>query len=380
MSIYKRSSGRWAVLVDLDALASGKRRRRSLGTYATRKEAERAEREALSARDRGIELAPGTVTVAQLFDRYLSQARSRVAPKTLERYQDLTRRHLLPTLGAIAVGKLKPAHLASLYTDLAAHGRANGKGGLSPRTIGHVHTLLHGVLAWAQRMELAGRNVADIATPPKGNRREAKALSIEEAQALLARTQDHRLGPLFTFALATGLRRGEIVALRWEAIDLDAATAAVRLSASYAFGAVSEKTPKSGKSRTVALSPLAVEALRVQKVRQAEHRLAAGGLYLPQGFVFADELGARLHPRAVTSAFTKAAKRLKLSTTSFHSLRHTCATLMIGSGVDVRTAASVLGHASPTVTLSVYAHVIAGAQAAAVATVDYRLKATKSVQ
>ncbi len=126
-------------------------------------------------------------------------------------------------------------------------------------------------------------------------------------------------------------------------------------------------------------SPLALEALRPQRVRQAEDRLAAGSAYEACGFVFADPLGQRLHPRNVTAAFRRTAQRLKLSTTALKSLRHTCATWMIGAGVDVRTAAAVLGHASPTVTLTTYAHLIDGAQAAAVATIGDRLQRVRKV-
>lgn len=376
MSVYKRKSGRWAVRIDLYATSTGARRRRNLGTFTTKREAEAAERAALSARDRGTEIAAGTATVAQIFEGYLAQARSRIGTKTHERYRELTDKNVLPKLGAIQAARLRPTHLSALYAELLESGRANGKGGLSPRTVGHVHTLIHGALGWALRMELVSRNIADVVTAPKAVRREAKALTVEEAQQLIDGTRETRVGALFTFALATGLRRGELVALRWDAIDEKTGTVAIRGSASYALGEVTEKEPKTGRGRTIALSPLAIEALRTQKARQAQERLAAGALYVVRGYVFADELGERLHPRAVTSAFRRAAKRLKISTTSFHSLRHTCASWMIGAGVDVRTAASVLGHASPTVTLTTYAHLIAGAQVSAVAAVEDRLRRT----
>ncbi len=373
MAIYKRKSGRYAVLIDVDRAADGKRKRRPLGTFRTRKEAERAEREALASRDRGYDLSPQTLTVGQLFGRYLLDNKARISPKTHERYEELAVRNVLPTLEALPLAKLRPAHLASLYAQLLENGRANGVGGLSARTVGHVHTLVHGALAWAVRMELVGRNVADAVRPPKAVRPEAKALAVDEAQRLLAHAKETRFGPLFAVAIATGARRGELCALRWDAVDLERATMTIRTSVSKTRAGFCEKGTKSGKVRTVSLSPLAIEAFRARRVRQAQDRLAAGGAYESAGYVFADALGGRISPDVVTREFYQFARRVGLSTTSFHSLRHTAATWMIGGGVDVRTAASVLGHASPNVTLAVYSHLIAGAQAVAVATIDDRL-------
>jgi len=222
-------------------------------------------------------------------------------------------------------------------------------------------------------MELVGRNVADAVRPPKAVRPEAKALAVDEAQRLLAHAKETRFGPLFAVAIATGARRGELCALRWDAVDLERATMTIRTSVSKTRAGFCEKGTKSGKVRTVSLSPLAIEAFRARRVRQAQDRLAAGGAYESAGYVFADALGGRISPDVVTREFYQFARRVGLSTTSFHSLRHTAATWMIGGGVDVRTAASVLGHASPNVTLAVYSHLIAGAQAVAVATIDDRL-------
>jgi integrase len=373
MSLYKRRSGRWAVVLDVARGVAGVRRRKSLGVYRTKHAAEIVERAALSARDRGIEIAIETLTVADLFQRYFADLRPRVARTTMERYEDLAARSIVPRLGAVPIAKLRPSHLAQLYTDLLCSGRADGTG-LSPRTVGYIATTLHAALRWAVKLELLGRNVADHVSPPKADRHEAHALSVAAAQRLLEGTRNDRCGPLWAFLLATGLRRGEVVALRWDDLDLEAATMVVRSSASFAFGEVREKPPKSGRARSGALSALALDALRTQKARQAQHRLIAGPLYAANDYVFADELGQPLHPRSVTSAFTCAARRLGLGTTSVHSLRHTCASWMIGGGVDVRTTAGVLGHSSANVTLAIYSHLLAGAQTKAVEVVADRLR------
>jgi integrase len=211
------------------------------------------------------------------------------------------------------------------------------------------------------------------AKPPKAIRPEATGLLIEEAQRLVAATRDDRFGPLWQFDLAVALRRDEIIQLRWSDIDLAARKMIIRASATYAFGEVTVKRPKNGRIRSVELSDLAIAALRMAKVEKAKDELRARDAYLDEGYVFADPLGRRLHPKNVTSAFMRTAKRLQLSTQRFHALRHTAASWMIASGIDVRTVASVLGHANANITLTVYAHLVEGQQANAVATIEQRL-------
>ena len=197
MSIYKRKSGRWAVLVDVDRRADGKRRRLPLGTYATRKEAERVEREALSARDRGSDLDPDRIEVGELLDRYV---RNRTglgrAAKTVERYGDLVRLYLKPHVGSIQLTKLKPAHVSELVTTLSERGGEKNKP-LSPKSVKHAFALLRAALAWAVGQEVVGRNVAATVDPPSVPRGNIIALSVSEANRLLDAADGSRWGPLF---------------------------------------------------------------------------------------------------------------------------------------------------------------------------------------
>jgi integrase len=181
MSVYKRGSGRYAVRIDLEATTIGGRRRKSIGTFATKKEAERAEREALRLRDRGVDLAPEEITIKELLARYAARCRTKaLATKTLERYEELGKCHILPVIGAVALARLKPAHVLNVYTTA-------GSKGLSPKSIRHVHSLLHAALDWAVEQNLCFRNVADIAKRdlPKAQRSPAKALTEDEAARFL---------------------------------------------------------------------------------------------------------------------------------------------------------------------------------------------------
>jgi hypothetical protein len=183
MSVYRRGD-RWQVLIDLDRGVDGKRRRGSLGSFPTKKEAERAEREALSSRDRGIDLSPNTVTVAEMISRYLSDANSRCGGKTMERYRELASNYIEPHLGSIVLSKLRPAHISAFNTTLLERGGAKGRP-LSPKTVRHGFALLKSALAWAVRMQLAGTNPASVVKPPHAARPTVRAFSAEEIALLL---------------------------------------------------------------------------------------------------------------------------------------------------------------------------------------------------
>ncbi|NNM98716.1 MAG: tyrosine-type recombinase/integrase [Candidatus Eremiobacteraeota bacterium] len=366
MSIYKLPSGNWRVVIDVDRETNGSRGRRSLGAFKTRKDAARAEREALTARDRGIDLAPMTVTIRELADRYLSdrEALGR-GEKTIEEYRRIIALYIVPHLGEKIVAKLRPAHVSEWIANLSRSGGRDSRA-LAPKTVRHAFALLNGTMRWAVRMQLAGRNVCEAVTPPTASPSEAKALTSDEVRRLLAVAREGRWSSFATLALTLGARRGELCGLSWSDVDLDAGTVTIRRSLSQTKGRVVLKGTKSGKSRTLPLSRHAIDALRRQRAAQAADRLKAGGLYGDDGAVFADELGQRVTPKSATNAFARMAEKAKISTTRLHDLRHTAATTLLVNGVDVRTTAGVLGHSTPNVTLSTYAHLVANAQRSAV--------------
>lgn len=382
MSIYKRRSGRYAVLIDLDPTSLGGRRRRSLGTYATRKEAERAEREALSARDRGIDLAPRTVTIAGLLARFLQERRERWAPKTYERCEEIIEHYITPHLGTRTIAKLRPAHVAEWCATLrerggrlitAEDGKTHNRP-LSSKTVHHAYVLLKGAFAWAVRMQLAAVNPLAAVEPPKVIRHEAQAFGAEDIHKLLLAADGTRWQNLIAFALATGARRGEIAALRWNAIDLDARTATIRASLSDTKSGTIEKSTKSERPRVVPLSAMATDALKRESLTHEQAKRWSRRPYSDSTHVFQGPLGGHVRPYEITDGFRKVARRAGVPLTSFHALRHTAATWMLIGGVDARTTAGVLGHSTPSTTLGIYAHVIASAQAAAVTTIEDRLR------
>lgn len=358
MSIYKRKSGRYAVVI---AKAEGSTDRRSLGTFATRKEAQRAERDALTARERGIDLAPRSVTVADIMQRYLRDRKGRCEAKTLQEYEKITEAYILPHLGTRSLARLRPAHIAEWQQALTEKGGKNGRA-LSAKTTFHARSLLSGALRWACKMQLLTVNPCAAVDAPKVRRSQARALTREEVLHLLEACSESRWAPFVTLALTIGARRGELLALRWQNVHSESKTVTIEASLSQTKAGIALKGTKTDRTRTVPLSRPALEALQRQRVTQAADKLRAGGLYEDRGWVFADELGAWISPMAATDAYARIAQKAKISSTRLHDARHTAATTLLLAGVDVRTVAGVLGHSVATTTLSTYAHLMADTQ------------------
>ena len=368
MSIYKRASGRYTVRVDLET--DGRRRRLNLGTFATRKEAERAERETLLARDHGTALAASRTTMADLFEKFMLARVNEHSPTTIYGYRAAWKR--CAPIAKIAVEKLRPTHLATLYEKLAASGRNDGAP-LSPKSLGHTAALVKALLRWAVDLEIVTRNVATVAAtkPPRGPQKRVKAYDGAEATRLVSEASETRYGPLVVVAFTTGLRRGELAGLKWSDIDFERGTATIaRAVVKLPHGEAIVKPTKTGSIATIALSRSATDALRRQRALQVKERLLAGELFDDQGFVFASEVGGVPSPGAISHAVRRIAARAGTSVRGVHAMRHSTASWMLREGADVRTVQAVMRHSAASTTLNTYAHEIEGAQAAAVAHVD----------
>ena len=211
------------------------------------------------------------------------------------------------------------------------------EGGLSGQTVVHHHRFIHRVLAQALRESRVRQNVAAVASKPKASRREMRSLSAVELTRLLGAAGGTPFAPLLMLAVASGARRGELLGLKWDDVDLARGTISIRRSLEQTKkGGVAEKTPKSGKARVVQLPESAVETLR-------RHRVVQGRLY--PGYVFpGDDLGAPWTPHKVTDGFRALAKVAKVARASFHTLRHTCASQLLAQGVHPKVVQEMLGH------------------------------------
>lgn len=378
-TIIQRSKGSWTLVFDMGRDGQGKRKQKWKTVRGTKANAEQELRRVLRSLDTGEYVEPTKLSVAEYLERWLKDyARNAVAPKTFERYSEIVRCHLIPALGDQPLAKLHPLHIQDHYSEALESGRLNGKGGLSAQTVLHHHRVLREALQQAVKWLLLARNPADAVVPPRPVRKEVLAIDEATVELLMDALKDHRLYTPVLMALTTGMRRGEILGLRWRSVDLDTGTLVVRESLSQTKDGLNFKAPKSGKGRTVALPSLPVTALQAHKVEQARNRLSLGPVYNNHYLVFAKADGEPWEPNSFTNAFTAFVLGKKLPHMSFHSLRHTHATLLLKQGIHPKVVSERLGHAKVGITLDIYSHVLPGMQEEAAQRIDSVLRSAIS--
>ncbi len=254
----------------------------------------------------------------------------------------------------------------ALYAKLAQEGKRDGRSGLAPRTVHHVHTCLHKACKDAVRWGYLTRNPLEAADPPRtqGNgQQEMKTWSAEQLSAFLASTKDERLFPLWRALAMTGMRRGEAVGLRWDDVDLENARLAVRRALIPHGDTVIVSEPKTARGRRViALDAETVEVLKAQAARQLADQAKWGSAWSDSGYVFTKENGEPLHPQTVSRSFEQALMAAKLPRIRLHDLRHTHATLALAANVHPKVVSERLGHATVSITLDTYSHAIPAMQ------------------
>jgi integrase len=273
--IRERSPGHWAIILDVRDATTGKRRRRWHSFHGTKRQAQIECARLISEMKGGTYVEPSKMTLAQFLERWLDNVKPRISPRTHERYTEIVRKNIIPALGAIHLIKLRPAQIAGAYSDALASGRRNGRGGLAPTSVIYMHRIIKQSLGQAVRWELLARNPADAVDPPKAERRTLTTYDIDQTAELLELLRGTRLRLPVLIAVMCGCRRGEIVALRWKHVDLDAGKMAIVESAEQTAAGVRYKPPKSGKGRSVTLSEMVVAELREHRLAQAEELLAA---------------------------------------------------------------------------------------------------------
>jgi integrase len=306
------------------------------------------------------------MTIAEYLVQWLDNAVEQ-SPKTLERYRQLLRLQITPHIGDVPLQKLKPEHVSEWHGKLIASG-------LSPRTVLHAHRLLSLGLKRAAENGTIVRNVATIRRPPKVEDPEIETLSAEQITAVLTGLANHYLGPIATLALTTGMRRGELLALQWADINLDRGVLRVERSLEETKAGLRIRPPKSKRGRrNLTLPPEAIDMLREHRKHQIEVRLALGQGGQPS-LVFSTIEGEHLSPDNLSRDWRRVCRARKLPLVSFHSLRHTHASILLGKGVPVLAVSRRLGHAKASVTLDTYGHLMEGADAAAAKAIEGVLK------
>ncbi len=354
--VHKRGKT-WTYVVDAGRdSATGHRRQRTKGGFRTRKAAEDALSIALTAMNDGTYITPDPQTVAEWIDRWLVAMAPKVRSSTLRDYRmGLTR--VKDRLGQKRLQDLRPLDVEELYAALLESGHRFG-GGLSPKSVRNVHIALRRSLADAERYGLVPRNVAALVKPPSVTRPEFATWTADEVRTFLAAVVDDRLATLYRCLIATGMRRGEALGLRWSSVDLAVGRLVIERSLVVVNDVVEWSAPKTARSRrSVSLDHETAASLRAHRKRQLEERVAAGDAWQDQDLVFSDELGSPLHPDRFTRRFRSAAQRAGVPPIRLHDLRHTWATLALTAGVHPKVVSERLGHATTSITLDIYSHV-----------------------
>lgn len=376
-SLYRRAGGLWVGSVDLGFDPTGKRVRKTVSsrTQAGAIEKLRVVQEKARA---GLPVGDDRLTVQVLVERWLEDvAKPRVAANTYDSYRSLAERHIFPALGARQVTKLTPLDVQRFLTHKASEPRpvsprrqragvaAEGRP-LAPRTVQMLRGVLLQAFGRAERWGLVHRNVVRLTDPPRQRRVEGRSLTVEQAQALVAAARGHRLEATITVGLSLGLRRGELLGLRWEDVDLDAGVVQVRGQLKREVSKTTYGELKTAKSRrTLTLPAPTIQALREHRRRQREEQLGAGAAWQATGYVFTTPIGTPVDPDNFSKVFKEIAGRAGLGDWHLHELRHSCASLLLAEGIPLKVVSELLGHTNISTTADIYGHVAAPQLAAA---------------
>lgn len=353
-SRHKRSDGRWEWRV---TLPNGQRR----SFYGkTEKEARDKKNRALREAEAGI-VTDAKLTLAAYLSRWLAAQAERVRPSTWGRWERTIRLHVEPHIGRKKLRELAVSDVDTLLSKLVS-------GGMKPSSVNQVRSMLRTALTQAEREGLVLRNVAALAVPRRAERQHVEPYTIEEARQLLAGSRDHRQGPLIALALATGLRRGELLALRWD--DIEGDRLRVERTMQWRKGP-QVGPPKTGAGRrSVLLNRVALDALGRARVRVNEARLLAGAAWQDLGLVFPNRHGGYQVDANVTDSVKAAMRQAGVPVKNVHALRHTAASLLLAEGMTLYDVRHFMGHSSIALTSDTYGHLMADRAATVGAALD----------
>ena len=372
--IAKRYKGSYNIVLNLGTdPVTGKRKQQWVSVKGTKKEAEKRLSELLNQLDTGTFMKPGKTTLGEFLEQWLKDyVWPNLAPRTAEGYESIIRQHLTPALGNILLTQLKPERLQRYYSEKLSGGRCDGKGPLSQTTVSHHHTCLHRALKMALKWGLINRNPADAVTPPRPQHLEMQTMNEDEVHTLLEVAKSTPYYELFYTALFTGLRRSELLALRWCDVDLVIGEISVNRSLHRLHdGSIIIRQPKTAKARRrVALPPSATLLLKEYEEQQAFEYSMLGISLDDEGLVFSQHDGRPLLPDSVSQAWVRMLRRANLKHFRFHDIRHTHASLLLKQNVHPKVVQERLGHATISTTLDLYSHVAPGLQEAAAVRFD----------
>lgn len=359
-SLTKRYKNSWTFRFDVGKdPATGARRQRTVSIKGNKKEAERQAARILSQHDEYSPLKPNRISVGQFLDKWLIEyAIINLSPRTVSGYESIIRYHLKPELGKIRLTKLTAEMVRAYY---AMKIKTN-----SAQTIKHHHTLLHKALETAIDWDMVDRNIANKVKPPKVSRRDMLFWNYEEVSKFLKTAEGTAYYSLFYTALYTGMRRSEMLALRWRDIDFKINQVFVSRSVHYVGKRFVFSTTKTATSnRSITIPPSLLKVLNEHKEEQFNQMATAGIIPDGNSLVFSRIDGSPMLPSSVSHAWVRLVKKAGVLPIRFHDARHTHASLLLMRGIHPKIVQERLGHSSIQITMDTYSHVIPNLQEAA---------------
>lgn len=369
-TISKRLDGTWEGKVSLGYDEEGKRKRKTV--YGKTRQEVKGKLDALKRQITDGTFSDTKLTVKDYLGQWLTEKGREVKPQTAEDYRYQLEKYVIPLIGKLELSKLTPLKVQGMCGKLAD--------GISPQRANKCRRVLSGALSQAVRWQLIPRNPCDAVKPLKVTQKEMKLWTPDEAARFLDSARSHRLFALFYLAMSTGLRRGELLGLRWQ--DVGESCLYVKQSVIEQRGRIMITTPKTEKgARRVALSPDVNEVMNQHRERQEAERQLLGTAWPDIGLVFVSEVGTLLHPRNFTRTWHTLQTNAGVRKVKLHDLRHLHASMAIRSGVDPKVLADRLGHAKASFTLDVYTHLFEEQRAnSAVSLLDFLPSARRELQ
>jgi integrase len=352
--IRERSPGHWAIVLDVADPQTGKRRRKWHSFQGTKREAQKECARLIASIGQGAYVERSRMSVAEFVASRIDQwqAAGDISARSAERYRSTASCQIAPHIGSRPLQKLTRLDLEAWHTALR-------NGGLAARTIGIAHRLLGTALRDAERDGLVVRNVAKFQRAPKVEAEEV--VIVRDVPALIEALKGSQLYPIVIAALFTGMRLGELLALRDGRLDLDRGVIQVREALEPTAGGICFKVPKTKAGRRdITLPTIVIETLREHRRELLERRVRLGlGRLSPADLLFTSPDGSPAKPNSISVGWSRFASRIGIPEVTFHALRHTHASQLIAQGVDIVTISKRLGHANPNITLGIYAHLFA---------------------
>ncbi|WP_086798528.1 tyrosine-type recombinase/integrase [Streptomyces caniscabiei] len=364
-TITKRKDGRYQCAVYV--LQPDGTRARKFAYGKTWQECDTKRRELLAKVDQGVPVPTRSAKLSDWLPYWLDNViKPRRKLSTYDKYESHVRLYLVPLLGSKRLESLAVADVRRFLVRLEKETTA--------ATAKESHRVLRSALSSACREELIARNVAKLVEPPRTDNRELKPWSLDETLDFLAASRKDPLYAAFVLAIGMGLRRGEIIGLRWSDLDLENRVLYVRQQTQRRRGVLYDDDPKSRRRRVVPLPALCVAPLRWHRMRQSAARAKAGEQWHESGYVFTTRTGRQVEPRNVYRSFTRVAESAGLRVIRLHDARHGTATLLTAAGVAPRVVMEILGHSQISITMDVYTHVVQDTQREAMSHMDRLLR------